>query len=263
MRYSGKIVKHSPAVRWQAGSLTGSVSEDEFQLGDAALGDPALEIAAFGDRSLDTGKEPPFFGELSINHGSRRASAETDEVEERLRKAIAATTRAQSRSSSTPSLRPFPSRRASLGSNRTTPRILPKISAINTELSPSHDMQEPHSHDVLFLKSNYQNLVDGTHQHLGLSSADKISNYLRSKKVMHKLAEQERRNRLNSAIRELSKVLGGEENKPAASKAATVEKAAQYIIRLQVQIADLEARLGDSSEGVNLGNSVSPRIGNS
>lgn len=216
-RRSGKVSKASPALRWKP------TEEDEFRLEDPALGF-ALPPAG------PPGPQPG-------------TAAGQDDLDERLHSAIEATSRASSGSTTrrpsagAPAGASANSRRTSASSQRTTPRIRPRLSTEPSPLARPIDTPD----DEAFLKSNYHNLVDGTHHHLGLASADHIAAELRSKKTVHKLAEQERRQRMNLAIADLAAVLGpAPDDKTVASKAATVERATEYIKLLRSRVAELE-----------------------
>jgi len=107
-------------------------------------------------------------------------------------------------------------------------------------------------------KSNYQNIIDGTHIP-GVSYPDTLAENLSSKRTSHKIAEQGRRNRINFALKEIEALLppsitaaaarkekasakeeGGDSDKPSAaagaSKASTVEMAIVYIRSLQAEL---------------------------
>jgi hypothetical protein len=111
-------------------------------------------------------------------------------------------------------------------------------------------------------RSNYQNLIEGTHVP-GVSYPTELSTNLTSKRTSHKIAEQGRRNRINVALQEMLSLLpkssplilardgsssngdgeaggdgglrkgdlGGKNS--GNSKAATVESAIDYIRALQ------------------------------
>ena len=65
-------------------------------------------------------------------------------------------------------------------------------------------------------KSNYQNIIDGTHLP-GVSYPEALAENLSSKRTSHKIAEQGRRNRINLALKEIEGLL-------PASIAAAVSK---------------------------------------
>lgn len=96
----------------------------------------------------------------------------------------------------------------------------------------------------------------------GVTYPMELSNNLTSKRTSHKIAEQGRRNRINSALQEIAALLpkptsteskssegeGGEkkdEGKSGAvpnSKASTVEMAIEYIKQLKREVAEATAR---------------------
>ncbi|KAL8796567.1 MAG: hypothetical protein Q9182_007359 [Xanthomendoza sp. 2 TL-2023] len=128
---------------------------------------------------------------------------------------------------------------------------------------------------LLASKSNYQNLVEGNHLP-GVSYPETLSTNLTSKRTSHKLAEQGRRNRINTALQEMASLLPPTPNGPSPkdavngngiamtgkvtspgasvmmtgtaaqqsnSKASTVELAIDYIRQLQGELKDVKARL--------------------
>jgi hypothetical protein len=135
---------------------------------------------------------------------------------------------------------------------------------------------------TLLLKSNYQNIVEGTHKQLGLSYPADLSTNLTSKRTSHKIAEQGRRNRINNALTEIASLLpqkatpsssgggsnsdgggggegrssinggggggggGGSAGAGQASKASTVEMAIDYIKQLKKELEDTKGRLADA-----------------
>ena len=84
-------------------------------------------------------------------------------------------------------------------------------------------------------KSNYQNILEGAHDQLGLSYPKNLSNEIESRRTSHKFAEQARRSRINNAIAQLGELLP--EDKQRNSKANTVELAIDYIRELQSALA--------------------------
>lgn len=94
---------------------------------------------------------------------------------------------------------------------------------------------------LLASKSNYQNILEGNHNHLGLSYPEGLSADLSSKRTSHKLAEQGRRNRINVALNDLGKVLNP--SCQSLSKASIVELAIEHIEHLQQELADAKLRL--------------------
>jgi len=123
-------------------------------------------------------------------------------------------------------------------------------------------------HSALYLasKSNYQNILDGTHLP-GVTYPEALAENLSSKRTSHKIAEQGRRNRINSALKEIEGLLpptptllaqtkkeasgspdadGSEKTSSAnqtTSKANTVEMAIIYIKSLQAELSDTKAKL--------------------
>lgn len=129
-----------------------------------------------------------------------------------------------------------------------SPSLNPRMSPF---ISPKDPVPHPRSNSVgnpstdlsalLASKSNYQNIVEGNHNQLGLSYPEDMSAGLTSKRTSHKLAEQGRRNRINSALTDLGKVLSPEFQ--AGSKASIVEMAIQYITSLQTELSEAKKRL--------------------
>lgn len=115
-------------------------------------------------------------------------------------------------------------------------------------------------------KSNYQNILDGTHLP-GVSYPETLAENLSSKRTSHKLAEQGRRNRINLALKEIETLLPAsimaannkkekslvkEESGDASdklggaqgtSKASTVEMAIVYIKSLQAELKETKDKL--------------------
>ena len=127
---------------------------------------------------------------------------------------------------------------------------------------------------LLASKSNYQNILEGTHLP-GVSYPETLSTNLTSKRTSHKIAEQGRRNRINTALQEIASLLppqtppagaqngsGGQAGlmmtgsaaQQSNSKASTVELAIEYIKTLQKEnktkddeIAELKRERGQAS----------------
>lgn len=127
---------------------------------------------------------------------------------------------------------------------------------------------------LLASKSNYQNILEGTHLP-GVSYPEALSTNLTSKRTSHKIAEQGRRNRINTALQEIASLLpastapssgtNGSQNKEAGpsnktsistniimtgtaaqqsnSKASTVEMAIEYIKSLQSELKEVKRKL--------------------
>ena len=67
-------------------------------------------------------------------------------------------------------------------------------------------MDEAMQTHFLTQRSNYQNLIEGTHVP-GVSYPSELSTNLTSKRTSHKIAEQGRRNRINLALQEMQSLL--------------------------------------------------------
>ncbi len=133
-------------------------------------------------------------------------------------------------------------------------------------------------------KSNYQNILEGTHLP-GVSYPETLAENLTSKRTSHKIAEQGRRNRINLALKEIETLLpqsilasqgkkdrsasqeaGEGESKSSAaaqgaSKASTVEMAIVYIKSLQSELKETQDKLDAAekrlAEGSSSGDSLS------
>ena len=123
-------------------------------------------------------------------------------------------------------------------------------------------------------KSNYQNIIDGTHLP-GVSYPEALAENLSSKRTSHKIAEQGRRNRINLALKEIETLLppaittrAGKREKPVipeddknaagiqgASKASTVEMAIIYIKSLQAELKVTREQLDHAEKKLAEGNS--------
>ncbi|KAI4251995.1 MAG: hypothetical protein LQ352_004532 [Teloschistes flavicans] len=173
-------------------------------------------------------------------------------------------------------------KRTNSSSVQVSPALRPKISPSIKPLLPegAHVSAET-SALLLASKSNYQNLVEGTHLP-GVSYPETLSTNLTSKRTSHKIAEQGRRNRINTALQEISSLLpptpnggtpkdgpvtmngNGKIGSPVGgagvgggqgvmltgtaaqqsnSKASTVELAIDYIKALQGELKDVKHRL--------------------
>lgn len=128
-------------------------------------------------------------------------------------------------------------------------------------------------------KSNYQNIIDGTHLP-GVSYPEALAENLSSKRTSHKIAEQGRRNRINLALKEIEGLLppsimsppikkekcgngtDGESssknaNAQGASKASTVEMAIIHIKNLQAELDETKARLATAEKKLAEGSNSS------
>ena len=166
----------------------------------------------------------------------------------------------------TPNLLPRGSKkRGSVSSVHVSPALRPKISpSIKPLLPGGSSVSDDTASLLLASKSNYQNILEGTHLP-GVSYPTELSTNLTSKRTSHKIAEQGRRNRINSALQEIATLLpksgkdsgteksgsgdGAEETKEskaaqtAGSKASTVEQAIEYIKQLRQQVEDANKRV--------------------
>jgi hypothetical protein len=111
---------------------------------------------------------------------------------------------------------------------------------------------------LLMSKSNYQNILEGNTVP-GVSYPSELSTNLTSKRTSHKIAEQGRRNRINSALQVMAGLLpdqgkssgdDGEkkDNKQANapnSKASVVENAIIHMKNLERENVDLKQELQD------------------
>ncbi|KAL9023379.1 MAG: hypothetical protein Q9196_007238 [Gyalolechia fulgens] len=161
-------------------------------------------------------------------------------------------------------------KRTNSSSVQISPALRPRISPSIKPLLPDGAVVSAETSALLLAtKSNYQNLLEGTHLP-GVSYPETLSTNLTSKRTSHKLAEQGRRNRINTALQEIASLLpptangptpkdmasNGRINSPGASvmltgtaaqqsnsKASTVESAIDYIKALQGELKDVKARL--------------------
>lgn len=183
----------------------------------------------------------------------------------------------------TPQLAPMgrsSKKRASVTSIQMSPALRPKISPSIKPLLPGGSAGAEDAASILLAtKSNYQRILEGNTVP-GVSYPSELSTNLTSKRTSHKIAEQGRRNRINSALQEIATLLpkapakeggdgdgdghsssgggggsGGadredkrEKDKDKAgggipnSKASTVEMAIEYIKQLQKEVADANKR---------------------
>lgn len=149
-----------------------------------------------------------------------------------------------------------------------SPALRPKISPSITPLMPATASGMSHisaETSALYLasKSNYQNILEGTHLP-GVSYPEALAENLSSKRTSHKIAEQGRRNRINTALKEIEALLpqqivangkkeransaeGDDGEKggsgPGTSKASTVEMAIVYIKSLQAELKVTQEKL--------------------
>lgn len=177
-----------------------------------------------------------------------------------------------------------PRNRNSQSSVHASPALRPKISPSIKPLLPEGG-KCPHFHQsnsaadtfplanvsaetsalLLASKSNYQNILEGTHVP-GVSYPANLSTNLTSKRTSHKIAEQGRRNRINTALQEIASLLppstpqvngqsggmggtslslmtSGTLAQQSNSKASTVESAIEYIKSLQKELSETKEKL--------------------
>jgi hypothetical protein len=165
------------------------------------------------------------------------------------------------------------SKKRSSSSVLASPALLPRISPSIKPLLPGGKAAEDTASLLLASKSNYQNILEGTHLP-GVSYPTELSTNLTSKRTSHKIAEQGRRNRINSALQEIATLLpqgqakdssgdksgsggvgdnndapngkGGSQS--ANSKASTVEQAIEYIKQLKKDLADANKRAEEAEK---------------
>jgi hypothetical protein len=170
----------------------------------------------------------------------------------------------------TPQMAPKNSKkRASISSIHVSPALRPKISPNIKPLLPGGTTAEDTASALLASKSNYQNILEGN-KVPGVSYPSELSTNLTSKRTSHKIAEQGRRNRINSALQEIATLLprqagadaarlaadnsdgdgdaNGKDGKAAngnnlpSSKASTVELAIEYIKQLKKEVEEANRR---------------------
>ncbi|KAL2158550.1 hypothetical protein VTH06DRAFT_4317 [Thermothelomyces fergusii] len=168
----------------------------------------------------------------------------------------------------TPQLLPRGSKkRGSISSVPVSPALRPRISPNIKPLLPGGpDVEEAASH-LLATKSNYQRILEGSTLP-GISYPSELSTNLTSKRTSHKIAEQGRRNRINSALQEIAALLprppprdsegeGGDGKKDKAggvpsSKASTVEMAIEYIKQLKQEVAEANRRAEEAERKLEM-----------
>jgi hypothetical protein len=173
----------------------------------------------------------------------------------------------------TPQIAPRGSKKRFSSSVLASPALLPRISpSIKPLLPGGGSVSDDTASLLLASKSNYQNILEGTHLP-GVSYPTELSTNLTSKRTSHKIAEQGRRNRINSALQEIATLLprnsskdsGGEKSgsgdgenpeggpakgtsQSANSKASTVEQAIEYIKQLKKDLADANKRAEEAEK---------------
>ncbi|PGH09362.1 hypothetical protein GX51_00805 [Blastomyces parvus] len=167
-------------------------------------------------------------------------------------------------------------KRQSVSSSQVSPALRPKISpSIQPLIRGDVGINAETSALYLASKSNYQHIIEGTLLP-GVSYPNALAENLSSKRTNHKLAEQGRRNRINTALKEIEGLLppslirerekadraggdGGDgatnsnttgksssdkpSSTPTISKASTVEMAIVYIKSLQRELSETKEKL--------------------
>lgn len=146
-----------------------------------------------------------------------------------------------------------------------SPALLPRISPNIKPLIPgTPGMSAEDTSRLLMSKSNYQNILEGNNVP-GVSYPSELATNLTSKRTSHKIAEQGRRNRINSALQIMAGLLpdkqsvgsgddGGDDKKDAkqanaqSSKASVVENAIVHMKNLQEENSSLKKELQELKE---------------
>lgn len=170
----------------------------------------------------------------------------------------------------TPQLPPRGSKkRGSVSSVHVSPALRPRISpSIKPLLPGGGSAAEDAASHLLATKSNYRRLLEGDTVP-GLSYPADLSTNLTSKRTSHKIAEQGRRNRINTALQEIATLLprppakegkdgkdieydGSDKKEGGAnapnSKASTVELAIEYIKQLKQEVDDANRRAEEAEK---------------
>ena len=171
----------------------------------------------------------------------------------------------------TPQMLPRPNKkRGSISSVHVSPALRPKISPNIKPLLPGGATAEDQASRLLASKSNYQNILEGNTVP-GVSYPSELSTNLTSKRTSHKIAEQGRRNRINSALQEIAALLprpppaeskgsdgesgdkkGDKGGSGPNSKASTVEMAIEYIKQLQQEVEEANKRAAEAEKRLEL-----------
>ncbi|KAL9075913.1 MAG: hypothetical protein Q9161_001307 [Pseudevernia consocians] len=177
-------------------------------------------------------------------------------------------------------------KRNSQSSVHVSPALRPKISPSIKPLLPEGAIVSAETSALLLAsKSNYQNILEGTHLP-GVSYPETLSTNLTSKRTSHKIAEQGRRNRINTALQEIASLLppstpqvngqsgglggpspslmiSGTLAQQSNSKASTVELAIEYIKSLQKELSETKEKLLAAERGNKAGNVMDKEKGDS
>ncbi|KAK2060513.1 helix-loop-helix DNA-binding domain-containing protein [Colletotrichum caudatum] len=164
-------------------------------------------------------------------------------------------------------------KRGSVSSVHVSPALRPRISPSIKPLlpgTPGGMSAGDTASRLLASKSNYQNIIEGNTVP-GVTYPSELSTNLTSKRTSHKIAEQGRRNRINSALQEMATLLPqppkdskteAEERKEREkeaktggapnSKASTVELAIEYIKQLKQEVTEANKRAEEAEKKLEL-----------
>lgn len=152
-------------------------------------------------------------------------------------------------------------------SSHVSPALRPRISPSIKPLLPGGANLDSETTALLLAnKSNYERIIDGSASQLGVNFPAQLSENLTSKRTSHKLAEQGRRNRINSALQEIQVLIPeglGRDNTDVgtgsnASKAKTVENAISYIKMLQSELEQTKGELAEAQRKLASTATISP-----
>ncbi|KAJ2907069.1 hypothetical protein MKZ38_008637 [Zalerion maritima] len=163
----------------------------------------------------------------------------------------------------TPQLAPRNGKKRSSASVQSSPALRPRISPGMKPILPANGTVsvEDTASQLLTSKSNYQNMLEGN-KVPGMEFPRDLTDTLTSKRTSHKIAEQGRRNRINTALQEIATLLPLDEKSECKeklekkepkqsngpnSKASTVELAIEYIKELQNKV-EAEKERADAAE---------------
>ncbi|KAI1162234.1 helix-loop-helix DNA-binding domain-containing protein [Nemania serpens] len=170
----------------------------------------------------------------------------------------------------TPLMAPIKGGRKRASISSVSPALLPRISPNIKPLLPGTPglASEDSASRLLASKSNYQRILEGNTMP-GVTYPSELSTNLTSKRTSHKIAEQGRRNRINSALQEIATLLpkgalkegsegdgdntatdkaDGKQSNAPNSKASTVESAIEYIKHLQKELAEANKRAEEAEK---------------
>lgn len=261
-------------------SANHSVDIDDHAMGGFSLPEPVTEFSRLQESRIDTQSD----GQITPTLGSKAAKTPgfqplPSPVFSRPKSTASASQSPQIEAMNGGSVRKTPllaargsKKRANVSSVQVSPALRPRISPSIQPLLPGGVSVSNDTASVLLAsKSNYQNILEGTHLP-GVSYPTELSTNLTSKRTSHKIAEQGRRNRINSALQEIATLLprgpskdsGGEKSGDAAengegkgigaaaqsanSKASTVEQAIEYIKQLKKEVAEANKRAEEAEK---------------